>query len=131
MNGPSRGVIRGFAWLDLAVTAPLALPGVAAAWFSALEAIDGLLGGTAPFPALEPLHWLFVHLTGVLGVVWALARLSLPDPHLARIDAIGRAVVAGLVTYALVGGAPRVLALFIVTELAGTVAQLRPRQSAD
>jgi len=124
-------VIRRFAWLDLVVTAPLALPVVAPVLFSALAQLDGTFGSVTPLPVLEPAHWLFVHLTGVLGVVWALARLQLPDPRLARIDAIGRIVVAGLIVWAVAVGAPRVFGLFVATELAGAAAQLFAQSGAE
>lgn len=130
-ESPPRSVIRGCAWLDLAVTAPLAVPGVAGALLGALAALDALLGGAGSLPAFSPLHWMFVHLAGALGVVWALARLQLPDPRLARIDAIARIFVAGLIIWAIAGGAPRVFGLFVVTELAGSAVQLVVRNRTE
>ena len=126
MTGPSPRVIRGFARLDLLVTAPLALPGLAGLVIDAFYAVEPMLGGAAVAPGFAPLHWLFVHLAGLLGVVWAWARLTLPDPRLARIDGLGRlAVGAGLAIFLVAFEAPRVLAILVATELAGAFAQLR------
>ncbi len=130
---PSERTIRGFAALDLLVTAPLAVPGVAGGLLALLYRLDAALGGAAgAVPALPSLGWLFVHLAGILGVVWAVARLRMPDPRLARIDGVGRTAVAGLLSLGILGGdVPAVFWAFVATELAGAVAQLLPRGRAS
>lgn len=77
-------VLRAVAWSDLSVTLLFALPFIADAMIVLIYGIDrGLDLGT---PALSfemgPLAMMFVHIMGVLGVIWALARLRNPSPIL-------------------------------------------------
>lgn len=108
-------VVRACAALDLAVTACLAVPPLARA----------LLGGLAPdMPDPGGFAWLFVHVTGVLGVLWAGVRLARPTALLGWADAAGRAWVGALILWAVVrGDAPRAFLLFVATEWGGTLAQ--------
>ena len=72
----------------------------------------------------EPLHWLFVNLAGVLGVLWALVRLRTPTPELALLDVAGRFAVAALILHATAaGGMTPLLHFFVASELGGAVAQ--------
>jgi hypothetical protein len=108
-------VVRACAALDLVVTACLAVPPLARA----------LLMGIAPdLPDPGGFAWLFVHVTGVLGVLWAGARLARPTPLLGWADAAGRAWVGALILWAVVSGdAPRAFLLFVATEWGGSLAQ--------
>jgi len=120
-------VIRGAALADLAVTLPFALPVVAEAVIGLIRYLDVNLGfGTADafFDTSSPLSMMFIHIMGVLGVVWALGRLRHPLYELSRIDAYARLIVAGLILYAISQGATPVLWVFILTEVAGSAAQL-------
>lgn len=117
--------IRGVAWVDLAVTLPFALPFIAEAVVALIYILDRWLGFGTPAILFEmgPLAMMFVHIMGVLGVVWALARLRVPSPLLARIDALARLAVAALIVYAVAEGATPVLWLFVVTEIGGSAVQ--------
>jgi hypothetical protein len=111
--------IRAFAAFDLAITAVLALPPTATMFLDMILRLDRMAGFDTPEPVWNPLWLFFVHLAGVLGVLWALARLSRPQADLARLDSAGRVAVAALLVWAIVGGATPVLGLFVVTEVAG------------
>lgn len=121
---PTR-TIRAVAWGDLAVTLPFAIPFIAEAVIALIYGIDRGLGFATPAIFFEagPFGLMFVHIMGVLGVVWALARLRLPRPELARIDAVARLVVAALIIYVITAGATPVLWLFVATEIGGSVLQ--------
>lgn len=80
-------------------------------------------------PSFDPVALMFVNIMGVLGVIWAIARLTNPTEELARLDALGRMVVAALIIHAITWGATPVLWLFVMTELAGSVAQLMKRRA--
>lgn len=80
-------------------------------------------------PSFDPVALMFVNIMGVLGVIWAIARLTIPTEELARLDALGRIVVAALIIHAITWGATPVLWLFVMTELAGSVAQLIKRHA--
>lgn len=127
MNGSeiATKVIRGFAWADLAITLPFALPFIAEAVISLLWVIDRWLGFDTPSIMFEagPFGLMFVHIMGVLGIVWALARLRRPEADLARMDARARLAVTVLILYAISLGATPVLWLFVLTEVAGSAAQ--------
>lgn len=117
--------LRTVAWADLAVTLPFALPFIADAMIVLIYGIDRSLGFSTPAFLFEmgPLAMMFVHIMGVLGVVWALARLRGASPDLARIDAFARIAVAVLIVYAVMQGATPVLWLFVATEIAGSVVE--------
>jgi len=117
--------IRGVAWADLAVTLPFALPFIAEAVIALIYVLDRWLDSGTPAVLFEmgPLAMMFVHIMGVLGVVWALARLRIPSPFLARTDALARLAVAGLIVYAMMEGATPVLWLFVATEIGGSAVQ--------
>ena len=117
--------IRGVAWADLAVTLPFALPFIAEAVIALIYVLDRWLGFGTPAILFEmgPLAMMFVHIMGVLGVVWALARLRIPSLLLARTDALARLAVAGLILYAMTEGATPVLWLFAATEIGGSAVQ--------
>jgi len=118
-------VVRGWAVLDLVITALLAVPPLASVFMNILYAVNGHLGGVSARPPFEPVHWLFVCLMGGLGVTWAVARILLPMRLLGRIDGIARLWVCALIAYfVFVRGAPPVLLVFLVTELAGALHQL-------
>ena len=118
-------VIRAIAWIDLAITVPFALPFVAEAVISLLYFADRGIGLDTPSIMFEtgPFGLMFVHIMGVLGVVWALARLRRPAPDLAHMDARARLAVTILILYAIGMGATPLLWLFIASEVAGSAAQ--------
>ena len=120
-------IIRAFAWADFAVTLPFALPYVSHWLIGLIYHIDARLGFDSPVPGFDPVSLMFVNIMGVLGVVWALARIGTPSEELARLDGLGRLVVAALIIHAITWGATPVLWAFVATELAGSAAQLLRR----
>ena len=118
-------IFKRVAWADLAVTLPFALPLIAEALIVLIYLVDGWLGFGTPGLYFEagPFGMMFVHIMGVLGVVWAIARLRTPTADLARIDAIARLAVAALIVYAIASGATPVLWLFVATEIGGSALQ--------
>lgn len=118
-------IFKGVAGFDLAVTLPFALPFIAEALIVGIYLLDGLMGFGTPGLYFEtgPFGMMFVHIMGVLGVVWAIARLRTPTAELARVDAIARLVVAVLIIYAIASGATPILWLFVATEIGGSALQ--------
>ena len=118
-------VMRGWAFLDLVVTGMLALPVVSSAFIALLYGLEGAVFGPREAPPFAPVQLFFVNLAGVLGVLWALARIFEGTRFLALCDTAGRCVVAAWIGLALVAepGAPRILLLFVATELLGAVHQ--------
>src|SRR5512137_2267051 len=124
IRGAESKVIRGWAALDLVVSALFAVPPLAALLLGFLYSINGRLGGASSAPPFESVHWLFVCLMGGLGVVWAVARLVEPVRTLGLIDAVARLWVGALIAYFVFArGAPTVLLLFVATELGGALHQ--------
>lgn len=125
-SGPGRRV----AWLDLWLFAPLALPFFAEVYVAILLTLHQALGLGGGLPGFAPFHWIFINATGVLAVLWALARLRLPLRDLVLADAYGRVCVAALLVYWIWRGASPVFALFILTELGGALYAVWPRRAA-
>ncbi len=124
IRGRESRVIRGWALLDLVVTALFALPPLAVAFVKLLYALNGLAGGSTASPPFDALHWFFACLAGALGVAWAIARLMEPVRALGLIDAFARLWVAALIAWFVFSrGAPVVLLAFLVTELGGAFHQ--------
>ena len=128
-----RRLTRGFAWLDLAITLPLAIPVVGDWMISLLYRLDFAVGWYTGFPLLNPISMLFIHVTGLLGVVWALARLHDPSEYNARIDSLGRLAVSVLILFAIYQGATPAVGLFLITELSGVIVEKisRPKNSNE
>jgi hypothetical protein len=118
-------IIRGIAWVDFALTLPFALPVVAEALIGLIYRFGAALGYDRPLPEFGALQMMFVHIMGVLSVIWALARLRDPNEALARMDALARLIVAALIIHAITWGASPLLWAFVATELAGSAIQLR------
>ena len=121
-------VARGWAMLDLAVTSSMALPPSAAFLADLILALSG-----EPARELDGLTHFFLCLAGVLGVLWALARILEPTRCLVTAVAVGRLVVSALIAgFVAVGGAPIALLAFVVTEVAGSLHQfVALRRSAN
>lgn len=116
--------VRACALFDLAVTGCLAFPPSAKVFLEILFSGDAALGLGSLRVEFQPLHWLFVNLAGVLGVLWALARLRTPTPELALFDVGGRLAVAALLLHATSAeGMTPLLHAFVAAELAGAVLQ--------
>lgn len=117
--------VRFWALFDSGVMA-LALPFTARLFIDALYRLNGLIGGSAIAPTLDPLAMFFVNLSGMLVLVWIAARLLRPLGIFALVDAAGRCAVSVLIAYyILVENVIPVLWLFVGTEMAGAVAQFR------
>ncbi|MES0873804.1 hypothetical protein [Sinimarinibacterium thermocellulolyticum] len=122
---PAR-TVRFWAGVDSAVTLMLALPPLAPKFIEMLYWANGLIGGTAEAPPFEPIHHLFVYLTGTLVSVWVVARLLHPVGLFAVIDGWGRLYVALVLAWVVLArDGPPILWLFVFTEGAGTISQLR------
>lgn len=118
--------VRFWAWLDSSVALWLGLPPLARGFVHALYAVNGWLGGAAQPPPFAPIQWFFACLCGALVGLWCAARLAWPNARLAFADVLGRVWIAGLLIWFVAAeGAPRVLLVFVLTELAGAVAQWR------
>lgn len=120
------GTVRFWALLDTAVTWSLAIPVMVPYFIGFIYTLNGWLGGTPEPPEFAPIHMLFVCLTGSLVSIWVVARLLHPIGLFGVIDAWGRLWISLVLIWLIVGyDAPRVLWIFVFTEMAGTVGQLR------
>lgn len=82
-------------------------------------------------PKFDAVSLMFVNIMGVLGVIWALARIGSPNDDLSRLDAMGRIIVAALIIHAITWGATPLLWVFVGTELIGSALQFNRRTSND
>ena len=117
--------MRFWAIVDSSLSYTLALPPLAQHFISLLYSINGKLGGSPTAPAFTPLQLFFVCLSGTLIGLWCIARYLKPIGLFALIDGWGRVWISLLIVwFVAVEGAPRVLLLFVVTEMLGAIAQL-------
>ncbi len=117
--------MRFWAIVDSSLSYTLALPPLAQHFISLLYSINGKLGGSPTAPAFTPLQLFFVCLSGTLIGLWCIARYLKPIGLFALIDGWGRVWISLLIVwFVAVEGAPRVILLFVVTEMLGAVAQL-------
>jgi hypothetical protein len=118
--------VRWVAWLDLIVTGAFVLPSIATGVIALLLDLELSFFGPGRVTALPTAPWsIFISLMGLLGVVWAIARLIVEDDRLCLIDAVARMFVAGLIIFGLIAmNLPWIFFAFILTELVGTIATL-------
>lgn len=120
-----RRKVRFWAIVDSSLSYTLALPPLAQHFISLLYSINGKLGGSPTAPAFTPLQMFFVCLSGSLIGLWCIVRYLKPIGLFALIDGWGRVWISLLIVwFVAVEGAPRVLLLFVITEMLGAVAQL-------
>jgi hypothetical protein len=115
--------LRWIAWFDLCVTALFALPFVAMLVIGMLLKLEATLFGPARAVVVPDAPWsIFISIMGVLGVMWAIARLVVEDDRLCLIDAVARLFVAALIGYGLIAlSLPLVFAFFILSEVVGAL----------
>lgn len=118
-------VVRASGWYDLIVTAGFATPWTYALMHDALSSLGDTLG-MGRLPALDPMQTLYANLMGSVVVVWAVLRILRPLPVHGLLDGVARTLFAAWQAYALTHGAPRLLWLFLVMEVAFGVIQLAP-----
>lgn len=119
--------MRLFAWIDMPIVTVMAIPGLSHGLVGLIDAIDALLGPGHGVGAWSPMAYLFLNVAGVLGVLWALIRLTQPgNLSLVRLDAWGRLAVTALVVgYVATGAVTPVLLVFLVSELLGAAFEFR------
>lgn len=118
--------IRFFAGLDLLVTGLFVLPLTAQPVLDLIFWLHARFIAPEAAPEIGGAAMAFINIMGVIGVIWALARLKMPLALLARLDGAGRLAVAALLLWHIAGGLSPIFGLFAVTELAGAIFQLRP-----
>lgn len=91
---------------------------------------DQLMDIHSRIPVFDAVSLMFVNIMGILGVIWALARIGSPNAKLSHLDAMGRIIVAALIIHAITWGATPLLWVFVGTELIGSALQFS-RQFTD
>lgn len=81
---PSLRAVRAFALYDLAATAAFAIPVVGEHVLALLLSGFGLFGSMSDWLPLPVTTALFLHLTGILGVLWNRWRAYSLDPQVIR-----------------------------------------------
>jgi hypothetical protein len=125
-----RRIVRASAIYDLVVTAPFATPWTFTVAHGHLSAINVALRGM-PLPDFAPLHVLFACLMGTVVMLWAVLRITDPQPRFGRYDGTGRLAFAVWMGWALALTGMPVLWLFIAPEVAWAIAQWLPHGRAQ
>jgi hypothetical protein len=118
-------VVRASAIYDLVITAPFATPWSFGTVHAVLNATTKAIGGDA-FPDLDVMHILYANLMGSVVVIWSLLRVVRPIAAYGFYDGLARMLFSTWMLYALIHGAPQVLWLFLVIEIAWGALQLVP-----
>jgi hypothetical protein len=124
-------VVRASAWYDLVATAGFATPWTFAAVLCGLNALSGLLGIGAGFPAFAPEHLLMANLLGSIVTVWAILRLRDTRVLYGRYDAVGRFLFATWQLHALANGGHPIIWGFFVIEVVFGILQALPIRDAS
>ena len=122
----AQNAIKGWALVDALVTVPLVAPITARLYIEMTYHTQAMLGVSTPAaPAvLSGLTLLFASITGLLGVLWALARWSRPVARFGWTDVAGRLWVGGLFTHFILNEQiPLTFWVFVVIEWLGALHQ--------
>ena len=117
--------VRAFTWLDLAICASFAVPGVSDLTFALLHQLSTTLDlGPVPTPA-GPGAFL-TNLAGLFGVLWNVAMLQIQTPPLHRVDLLARFGVIGLIVFHVaMSGLSSLFFVFVATECIGGTVKLK------
>lgn len=96
-----RSIVKSSAIYDLIFTFAFAIPGLALLKIEFLFNLHHKLGYTGSFPTFEPMHLFFVHLLGVVVIVWSVLRVKHPHPLLGLYDAYARFGFSAIMAYIL------------------------------
>lgn len=125
-----RAIVRASGWYDLCVTVWFATPWTFSVVLALTAQASRLLGFDDRFPIFLPAHTLFANLLGSVVVIWALVRIRSPEPWLGRYDALARFLFATWQIFAVAQGAPRIILIFLLFEVAFGIAQALPIRRA-
>lgn len=121
-------LLKALGGFDLAVTAWLAIPGLADLFIRFLDVAGTGAGIAEPLPSFPPLAMFLVNLAGVLGVCWNWALLRTASYDMYRINRLARLFVAALIVYYVtLRGVTPVILLFAITEIFGSWVEYRIR----
>lgn len=118
-------VVRASAWYDLVVTAGFATPWTYVLMHDGISSLASGLG-LGVLPPVDLMQALYANLMGSVVVAWSLLRIVKPLPVHGLFDAATRTLFAMWEAFAVAHGAPRLLWLFFVMEVAFGVVQILP-----
>lgn len=129
MNAPSAKVaamIKRLSWVDIALTAPLAIPGVSHLYLQLIGWLDALLGFESAVTSTNAMGMLLMNTTGTMAVFWCIARIRAPSVLMGWLDVYARFIIAVLVLAYVAGAGVSVIFLaFFFSESIGAVIQWR------
>lgn len=121
--------LRATTSFDLLVTAIFAVPGLAEAFIGLISYVGVNLGLAQRIAEFPPMAMFMVNLAGVLGVCWNLSILQTRADVLLRINIVARWFVAALIVYYVaIRGMTPVLLLFVLSEIGGSLVEIRARR---
>lgn len=103
---------------DLVTCLPLALPGIASAYLSVLEKVNGAVGLGGELGDLSPLAMMFINFLGSLISIWAVLRLINPSWANGLTDVAVRTLFSIAMLNAILNGVPGLVGVLWVCELA-------------
>ncbi|ULQ47704.1 hypothetical protein JN531_005305 [Flagellatimonas centrodinii] len=127
---PASPALRAVSTFDLVVTAILAVPGLSHGFVALVSYLGVVTGLAAPIEPFSSFAMFLVNLAGVLGVCWNLAILRTRADLLIRYNIIARWAVAALIVYyVLAQGMSPVVLLFVISEIGGSLVEMRARRA--
>lgn len=118
--------IRRLSWVDILLTAPLAIPGLSHAVIALLSSLDAAFGFESAITSTNALGILLMNTTGTMALFWCVARIQEPTVNLAWLDVYARCIIAVLVLgYVGLAGVSVLFLAFFVSESVGAVVEIR------
>jgi len=120
-------IYRISAWYDLLFSWPFATAITLGLWWPLLDQFSRT-AGLGGMGTLDVHAVLFANFFGSIVCLWSVLRLRLDRNFLGRYDAAGRVLFSLAMANALSSGAPKLLVIFLVNEIAFAIAQLLPAE---
>lgn len=130
LSAKTASTIRRLSWVDVALTAPLAIPGLSHLYLQLIGWLDAALGFHSAVTSTNAIGMLLMNTTGTMAICWCIARIRAPSLLLGWLDVYARIVIAALVLgYVTNAGVSLIFLAFFLSETVGAIIEFRVLKS--
>ncbi len=120
-----RSIIKASGLYDALLMLPFAIPGLVVFVFQLIIHIHLSFSLSGFIPDFSPFHLLFVNIMASVSIVWAVLRITTPQPCYALYDSIMRFIIACLMMFYIQKyDVTQLMYLFLFAELIWAILQL-------